>query len=95
MNPMSCAFVYPRGVLYDPRAWAEGNSMPASQFCSVPYRPAVAGPFIRGARQAPRALFGLPCPCPVPCAGRGPCTPTAWHAAQCASGTIANGSCTA
>ena len=92
LNPL--AFWYPDKVLYDPRLWAEGNYMPASQFCSVPYRPAVAGPFVRGARQPVRTLLGNPFPCPAPCSGRLPCSPVSWDATACASGRIANGSCT-
>jgi hypothetical protein len=86
---------YPPNVMYDCRCWSEGNYMPDSQFCSVPYRPAVAGPFVRGARQSPKALFGNPYPCPVMVPGplMPPCTAVSQYATACASGTVAQGHC--
>lgn len=92
--PLYRAWTYPPNRVYDPRCWSEGNRMVSSQFCFTPYRPAVAGAFIRGATQR---VFGG-CPIAVPqCPAAGAVQAqgiVSQRADACATGRVWNGMCT-
>jgi len=43
---------YPPNRLYVMPWWTEGTFMPFSQYRFPPFRPLIAGPYVKGARQA-------------------------------------------